>query len=60
MEIVQPTKINRDAKKTTAQTSIPKESVNPYPFHWLIFKPQLHAVEPFVVNEPSRNRNYIR
>ena len=31
-----------------------------YPFQWLLFKPQLHAVEPFVTNEASRNVNSVR
>jgi hypothetical protein len=31
-----------------------------YPFQWLLFKPQLHAVEPFVTNQTTRNENTKR
>lgn len=58
MEIVQPKKVPRE--KMTAQTSIPKESENTYPFQWLLYKPQLHAVEPFVTNKATRNENTAR
>ena len=58
MEIVQPQKIRRGQE--TLQTSIPKESTNSYPFQWLLFKPQLHAVEPFQTNVASRSENTQR
>lgn len=58
MEIVQPKKIARE--KTTVQTSVPKESENTYPFQWLLYKPQLHAVEPFEVNKATRKENTAR
>jgi len=31
-----------------------------YAFHWLLFKPQLHAVVPFSTNEQSRLANQNR
>ena len=31
-----------------------------YPFQWLLFKPQSHAVVPFPTNEQSRLTNQIR
>lgn len=31
-----------------------------YPFQWLLFKPQAHAVEPFVTQQPSRAGNTVR
>jgi hypothetical protein len=58
MEIVQPQKIERGKEKV--QTSVPKESLNTYPFQWLLYKPQLHAVEPFDVRQASRNENTQR
>lgn len=58
MEIVQPQKIGRGKEKI--DTTVPKESVNTYPFQWLLFKPQLHAVEPFETNMASRGENTQR
>lgn len=61
MEIVQTKTFDRSTKKQT--TSIPVGRGNettPYAFQWLLFKPQLHAIEPFQVNEPGRNTNTIR
>jgi len=37
-----------------------KEKENTYPFQWLVFKPQQHAIEQFTMNEPSRNANTER
>ncbi len=31
-----------------------------YPFQWLLMKPQAHAVEPFSMNEATRNENTER
>jgi hypothetical protein len=31
-----------------------------YPFQWLLFKPQLHAVSPFETNQPTRGENTHR
>jgi hypothetical protein len=58
MEIVQPQTIRRGQEKL--QTSVPKESTNTYPFQWLLFKPQLHAVEPFQTNLATRSENTQR
>jgi hypothetical protein len=60
MEIAQTKKFDRSEYKT--QTAIPtaKGQETSYPFQWLLFKPQLHAVEPFVTNETSRNVNTAR
>lgn len=46
--------------QSNAEVAIPKEKENSYPFQWLLFKPQLHAVEPFTTNKPSRATNTIR
>lgn len=58
MEIVQPQKILR--KGETVQTTVPRESVNSYPFQWLLYKPQQHAVEPFQTNVAARGENTQR
>jgi hypothetical protein len=31
-----------------------------YPFQWLVFKPQAHAIEPFRTNEATRTDNTKR
>lgn len=31
-----------------------------YPFQWLVFKPQAHAIEPFRTNESTRAENKER
>lgn len=31
-----------------------------YPFQWMLYKPQAHAVEPFETNNASRNANTTR
>jgi len=60
MEIAQTKKFDRNQYKT--QTAIPtaKGQETAYPFQWLLFKPQLHAVEPFEINKASRNENTAR
>ena len=61
MEIVQPKKY--DKKEMSTQVNIPaaKGGVETsYPFQWLVFKPQAHAVEPFEMNMASRGENTAR
>lgn len=43
--------------QSKTEVSVPKEKETSYPFQWLLFKPQLHAVKPFETNKPSRNEN---
>lgn len=60
MEIVKTKTFGRDAYKTKTDIPVAKGQEMTYPFQWLLFKPQLHAVEPFVTNEASRNVNSAR
>ena len=60
MEIAQTKKFDRDGYKTKTEIPVAKGQETTYPFQWLLFKPQLHAVEPFVTNEASRNVNSAR
>ena len=60
MEIAQTKKFDRKAYQTKTEIPIAKGQETTYPFQWLLFKPQLHAVEPFVTNEASRNVNTAR
>ena len=52
-----------DRKKMSSATVVPAEKSGKevtYPFQWLLFKPQSHAVVPFPTNEQSRLTNQIR
>jgi len=49
---------NREKMKTPTPVSVEKAGKETtYPFHWLLFKPQSHAVVPFPTNEQSRLTN---
>jgi hypothetical protein len=60
MEPVQPKQFDRTKWKTQTEIPIAKGQETSYPFQWLLFKPQLHAVEPFVTNQTTRNENTKR
>jgi hypothetical protein len=38
----------------------PRDAETTYPFQWLLFKPQAHAVEPFVTNVPTRQSTIVQ
>jgi hypothetical protein len=59
--VTEPKPFNRQASKTTPPVSHPKEDTESNRFlQWLVFKPQLHAVEPFATNTPARADNTMR
>jgi hypothetical protein len=60
MEIAKTKKFDRTDYKTQVAIPVAKEREALYPFQWLLFKPQLHAVEPFTLNEATRNGNTQR
>ena len=60
MDITKTKKFERDAYTTKTEIPVAKGRESTYPFQWLLFKPQLHAVEPFVTNETSRHANTAR
>jgi hypothetical protein len=60
MEIAQTKKFTRSEYKTQTAIPVAKGQETTYPFQWLLFKPQAHAVEPFVTNQASRNGNTAR
>jgi hypothetical protein len=54
-------KFDRASQKQTAEIPVVRgQDTSPYAFQWLLFKPQLHAVEPFRTNEPARQVNTVR
>jgi hypothetical protein len=59
--IVQPKKYVKETMQTKAEIPNVKGGVeNFYPFQWMLFKPQAHAVAPFPTNEQSRLENVYR
>ena len=59
--IVQPKKYTRE--RFQQQAAIPTASGGvevTWPFQWLLFKPQAHAVPVFETNQPSRKENTRR
>ncbi len=60
MEIVQPKHYDKKEMQTKVQVPVAKGVETSYPFQWLVFKPQAHAVTPFETNKPSRDANTSR
>lgn len=59
--IVQPKKYTRERFQQQAQIPAASGGVETtYPFQWLLFKPQAHAVPVFETNRASRNDNTQR
>jgi hypothetical protein len=59
--VVQPKKYEKKEMSTEVTIPAAKGGVETsYPFQWLVFKPQAHAVEPFEMNKASRNENTAR
>jgi len=53
-------KFDRKQAQGTYEIPIAKGREVTFPFQWMLFKPQLHAVTPFETNRSSRleNRSY--
>lgn len=60
MEIAKTKEFSRSKYQESATIPVAKGQETSYPFQWLLFKPQLHAVEPFETNSASRNANTTR
>jgi hypothetical protein len=59
--VVQPKKYTRERFQEQKTIPAAKGGVETsYPFQWLLFKPQNHAVTPFDMNQPARNDNTQR
>jgi hypothetical protein len=59
--IVPTPSFNREKMKTPTPVSVEKSGKETsHAFHWLLFKPQSHAVVPFPTNEQSRLTNQGR
>lgn len=60
MEITKVQPFNREPAKQTTVLPVVRGSEVSYPFQWMLFKPQAHAIAPFQTNQPSRNENVER
>ena len=60
MEIAKTKEYSREKFQTQATIPIAKAAEISYPFQWLLLRPQLHAIEPFQTNQPSRIDNTQR
>jgi hypothetical protein len=59
--VVQPKKYTRERFQQQAQIPAAKGGMEvTYPFQWMLFKPQAHAVPVFETNQPSRGTNTQR
>ena len=60
MEITQPREYSRKTFQEQSKIPIAKGVEVNYPFQWLLFRPQLHAIEPFQTNKATRTENTHR
>jgi hypothetical protein len=60
MEIVKTKEYNRKKFQEQATLPVAKGLEVTYPFQWLLFRPQLHAIEPFQTNKATRVENTHR
>ena len=59
--IVPTPKFDKEKKKTPTPVSVEKSGKETnHAFHWLLYKPQSHAVAPFPTNQQSRLANTSR
>ena len=58
---MKPVKYSKTAMQTTNELPAEKTGKETsYPFQWLLFKPQAHAIEPFETQSQSRLVNSER
>jgi hypothetical protein len=60
MERVPTPHYSKPAMQSTVRLPVSRDTETTYPFQWLLFKPQLHAVEPFKAREQTRLQNVNR
>ncbi len=60
MELVPTPSYSKQEMQSKVTLPKPRDAETSYPFQWLLFRPQAHAVEPFVTNVATRNQNVVR
>ena len=60
MELVPTPQYSKSEMQSKVTLPKPRDTETTYPFQWLLFRPQAHAVEPFVTNVATRNDNTQR
>lgn len=57
MNVANPRSYTRAAARETFTLPIGRGNEVSYPFQWLLYRPQAHAIEPFQINRPARDVN---
>ena len=60
MELVPTPRYSKSEMQSKVTLPKPRDAETTYPFQWLLFRPQAHAIEPFVVHEATRGGNTAR
>jgi hypothetical protein len=60
MEPVPTPRYSKQEMQSKVTLPIARDTETTYPFQWLLFRPQAHAVEPFMTNLATRNENTRR
>jgi hypothetical protein len=60
MEPVPTPQYSKSEMQSKVTLPVAKGVETTYPFQWLVFRPQAHAIEPFVVREATRGGNTAR
>jgi hypothetical protein len=60
MELVPTPHYSKSDMQSKVTLPVAKGVETTYPFQWLLFRPQAHAIEPFVVHEATRGGNTAR
>lgn len=60
MDLVPTPMFTKEKFQTTVKLPPAKDTETTYPFQWLLFKPQAHAIEPFRTNDATRRENTER
>lgn len=60
MDLVPTPMYSKQDMQSKVKLPVARDTETTYPFQWLVFKPQAHAVEPFVTNVPTRKENVVR
>jgi hypothetical protein len=60
MELVPTPTYSKQGMQAKVTLPNPRDTETTYPFQWLLFRPQAHAVEPFQTNVATRNDNTQR
>jgi hypothetical protein len=58
--VVEPKKFDKQKMQTNVEIPVGRGKEVTYPFQWLLFKPQSHAITPFSTHQQTRLENTDR